>query len=392
MTAVNTIAIIGGGICGLATAIACRAAGASVQVIERAPTLAPLGTAISLWPNAQSCLAEWGLAAQINAIGCQFDRISTRTPDGGPILDFDLGGLHKKFGFISRCVTRADLQRTLAAPLPAGTIRLNTTVRDVSDTEDGACVTLADNSEIGADLIVVADGQNSALRDQIVGPSPLRWAGYGAVLGLAQTWVNPPGWGDRNEACEYYGPNGRFGVFRVGGDQTYWFFVSSRVPKALDAKPTDIDWILNELRDWPAFTRDLVRATPKQNMPQVAFHDRAPARHWGKGRVILAGDAAHPMLPNFGQGANQAIEDAHAIGLAVRAEVSGSAFAAVYAKHRKARAERFVAQNRQSGRLLQLESPIGQSIRNIALKMTPERMLQRQFDWQFKVPKPHWAA
>ena len=386
MPQVQTVVVVGAGICGLSTAIACSAAGAQIEVLEAAPRLSPLGTAISLWPNAQACLTSWGLRDVVDIIGHPFERISTRRVDGSAIFELDLAELHKKHDHQSRCVTRSDLHQMLEKQLPKNAIRLGATAFDLTWSNNSALVTLANSETLEADLVIVADGQNSALRPRIHDGAKLRYAGYGSVLGLSDMWQRPPGWGDAAEACEYYGPNGRFGVFKLGPNQTYWFFVSSVVPQSTSAKPTDVDWLMEQLRDWPEFTRELVANTPPDRMPQVSFHDLAPAPHWGNGRVLLAGDAAHPMIPNFGQGANQAIEDAHAIGLGVAAGHSGAALAEYYTKRRKQRAERFVAESRQNGWMTQQEGRLGQMLRDGFMRMVPRSAVRRQLDRQFTLP------
>lgn len=388
MPQVQKVVVVGAGICGLSTAVACRAAGAQVEVFEAAPSISPLGTAISLWPNAQTCLDTWGLRDVVEGMGYPFSKIATRRIDGTAIFEVDLEPLHAKHERQSRCVTRADLHQALADHLPNGAIRLGASATGLTWSDDRATVTLDTDETIKADLIVVADGQNSTLRPHIVGESTLRYAGYGAVLGLADNWQRPPGWGNQAEACEYYGPNGRFGVFRLGPDRTYWFFVGSSVPQSTRAVATDVDWLMEQLREWPAFTRDLVANTPPDRMPQVSFHDRTPAPHWGNGRVLLAGDAAHPMIPNFGQGANQAIEDAHAIGLGLAAHHSGAALASFYTKMRKRRVEKFVTESRQNGQLTQQEGPFGKWMRNGFMRMVPKSMVRRQLDRQFTLPTP----
>lgn len=381
------VSIVGAGICGLATAVACKRAGAKVVVFEAAPKLLPLGTAISVWPNALGCLSSWDLANDVAAVGHPFKRVVTRQLDGSPIFDFDLADLHQKHGEVSRCVTRADLHALLAAQLSPDELRLNTPVDAVRPTDCDATLTLADQSEVVADLVVVADGARSRLRAQVIGEDAMRPAGYGAVLGLAPTWSTPIGWGETPEACEYYGPNGRFGVFRTGAAQTYWFFVSSDIAQTPSAVQADPAWVMAQLRDWPAFMRDLVAATPADQMPQVAFYDRAPAKHWGNGRVLVAGDAAHPMLPNFGQGANQAIEDAYAIGLAIARGHEGAALARAYANMRKAKADSIVKQSRQNGQLTQVTHPVAQKVRNAIMRAMPRGIVAAQLDRQFTLPR-----
>ena len=375
--------VVGAGICGLSTALAAHQSGSNVTVLESAPSIPPLGTAISLWPNALGCLASWGLGDDVNKIGAPFDKVATRHPDGTPIMQYDLAQLHDRHQHHSRCVTRADLQTLLADQLPSGALRLNNAATSVEWTDDNATVHLADGSRITADLVVAADGQNSVLRPQIVGETDLKSAGYGAVLGLADMDIAPPGWGDANEACEYYGHNGRFGVFRSGPDQIYWFFVSNDIAPAAHATAADKDWLIAQLRDWPDFTRTLVENTAPDRMPQVSFNDRAPVKHWGNGRVLLAGDAAHPMIPNFGQGANQAIEDAFALGLGLKLGKSGADLATFYAKTRKRKAEGLVKQSRQNGQLTQQTNRLGKAIRNTMMRNMPTWAITAQLDKHF---------
>lgn len=383
MTDPRHVAIVGAGITGLTTAVAALRAGCRVTVFERAPAIAPLGTAISLWPNALNCLETLGLGGAVRDLGAAFHRIAVRHPDGTPLMQFDLGSLHDQHGQVSRCVPRAALQAELAAALPEGILHLGQEVTDVAEGAAGATLTLADGTTHHADLVVAADGQNSVLRSALVGTEPLRPGGYGAVLGLAEGWLPPPGHDGTEEACEYYGLGGRFGVFRSGPDQTYWFFVSSEIPPHASARPADRGWLLQKLAAWPAFTRDMVDRTPPASMPEVAFFDRRPARHWGTGHAVLAGDAAHPMIPNYGQGACQGIEDALAIGTALSDGLIGDKLAARYALTRKRRAESFVKQSRQNGAVTQADSRLGQMFRALWLRSFPNRLIEKQLDWQF---------
>ena len=375
-----TVAIVGGGIGGLSAAIAFRQAGHEATVYEQAPKIEPLGTSLSLWPNAMACLADWGLAGDIAAKGANIPAIAARRMGGEPYFCADLGDICTEFGQPAICVRRADLQSTLLGKLGAEHVKLSHKVETVRNGPDAAVLEFCDGDSVAADLIVAADGINSGIRHQVLGDGPARYAGYGAWLGIAEGVPNPKA---HDEIAEYYGPNGRFGLCATGSDKSYWFFV---VNSATAQKSADTSPLLKDLEDWPEFTQQLVEATPRESLVYVPFLDRPPSKVWGKGRILLLGDAIHPFTPNLGQGACQAIEDAHVLGQIAAMNPTAKAILPAYQRTRAKRAAMFARQSRQIGTVAQMTHPALRWLRELLLRTASARQWQRTLRKHFTRP------
>ena len=124
----------------------------------------------------------------------------------------------------------------------------------------------------------------------------------------------------------------------------------------------------------------MIAATAEADIVQTDICDRRPLRRWSDGRVTLLGDAAHPMTPDLGQGAAQAIEDAVVLAACVRAERDVRAALRCYESRRIERANALVRQSRLTGRVGQLESPLACRLRDAIVRRTPRRLQQRQLE------------
>lgn len=380
------VIIIGAGITGLTTAIAARRAGADVTILERAAEIQPMGAAISLWWNALWCLDDLGLGPAVRAAGSPITRVTARHPDGKAVMDLPLDGLLSDADADNLCITRADLQSALLANLNGADLKLGQSVEQVEDIGTGVTVHLEGGDAVQGDMAVAADGLWSGTRAALLADKPPRSVGYGAVLGLAQPGAPLPEWFAPGEACEMHGPNGRLGLIACGGERLYWFYVSRKIAAKPGVQPLDRVWLDERLSVWPSFAAQLPDHTPPENMPVVHFFDRPAADHWGRWNVLLAGDAAHPYAPNFGQGACQGIEDAHAIGTGLSRELTGPSLSAFYHWMRKAQADRLITENRQSGLVTQAETAVHRGLRRAVMALTPQFSLRTTFRRHLRPP------
>ncbi len=314
------IAIVGGGIAGLAAAVACHRAGLSAHVFESAPAFAPLGTSLSIWPNAMGCLADWGLDKKVQTAGAPIASLAWRRPSGRAYFARSLDGLYTQAGHTGVCVRRAGLHAVLAGALPDGSVRLGHRLDAARTVPQGTQLSFERQGILTARQVIAADGLWSGLRAALTQDAPPRYAGYGAWLGQSPA----PLPGDVPfEGCEYIGAGARMGVFETGGDMRYWFVVANTPDPTPHARPAHVDEVIPLLADWPAQFRELVAASPEPPV-YVSFYDRPVARSWGPDGVTFVGDAMHPFVPNLGQGACQAIEDGHAIAHALSQGLRGA--------------------------------------------------------------------
>jgi 2-polyprenyl-6-methoxyphenol hydroxylase-like FAD-dependent oxidoreductase len=295
--------VIGSGIAGLSAAIALRKAGLQVVLYERAPVLTEVGAGISLWANALRALDAIGAGAAVRE-RLQPLRVSEFRGDEGRTIaaSFPASTLENALGYqpVLGMIHRADLVDALASDLPAGTARYGFDVTVVRDTGTHVEVAFANGHRDVADLVIGADGIHSKIRALLGDASPPRYAGYTCVRGVT---AMPSGY-----LAEWWGRGSRVGITTLRDRRVYWW-------ATINAPPTQrIDdmraWLSERFGGWADPVPELMTTTPDGAFLQNDIVDRAPTRHWYRGRCLLIGDAAHPTTPNLGQGGCLAIEDA----------------------------------------------------------------------------------
>jgi salicylate hydroxylase len=342
-------AIVGGGIGGLAAACSLMRRGIDVTVFEQAAQLGEVGAGVFIYPNSLRQLERMGLREALAAVGAKVGPGSEYCRmDGsvvGPILTNDSSGWNGLYG-----MHRADLLNAIAATLPKSSIRTGHRCVGLEQNADAAQLQFANGEVAEADVVIAADGIQSVLQKYVVEPSPPEYSGVRAYRGLVAR-DKLPGW--REEAHQVWMGDGKhFMTFpvRSGRLLNYVGFVPTK-------NETVESWSAVGDRDEFAasFTGWDPRVTGLLEQVETCFwwglYDRRPLASWTKGRLALLGDAAHPMLPHLGQGANQAIEDG--VALAVLLEHASSAevpdILPKYQKLRRARTDLVQAEARQNG-------------------------------------------
>src|ERR671911_355597 len=299
--------IVGGGIGGLVAALALGRAGLEVVVFERAPQLREVGAGISLWANATRALKGLGVYEEIRASGAAEIGGELRSWRGEMFLRIPAEDLRARFGEANLAVHRADLQGALFSALPPATVRLGAELTGFEQAGEGVLARFADGREERGDLLVGADGIHSSVRAQLFGRRPPRYAGYTAWRGVADAGEGglPEGVG-----LNLWGRGSEFGLVGIGRGRFYWFATKNAREGEAEGAAGRRREVLYLLAGWYQPARAAVEATADSKILRNDIYDREPLRDWGVGRVTLLGDAAHPMTPNLGQGACQAIEDA----------------------------------------------------------------------------------
>jgi salicylate hydroxylase len=307
------VVIVGGGIGGLFAANALLAHGLQVAVYEQAPALGEVGAGVFVTPNAVRQLQRVGLGADVERWGSRVGIDSSYLRhDGTPIAPVqvcDANGWHACFG-----MHRADLIDFLAAHLPAGIV--HTGHRAVAFEQDGdaARVRFANGVAVEADVVVGADGIHSEIRPHVFPPSTPVFHGTISYRGLVPR-ERLPGW-PMDAWSMWAGPSKHFLVFPVrhGTMVNYVGFVpTDEEMKESWSAPGDPQVLRREFDSWdPRIGQVLAQV---DTTFRWALYDREPLPIWSRGRLTLLGDAAHPMLPHLGQGANQSIEDGMALAM-----------------------------------------------------------------------------
>ena len=299
--------VIGSGIAGLSAAIALRKVGLQVVLYERAPVLTEVGAGISLWANALRALDAIGAGAAVRE-RLQPLRVSEFRGDEGRTIaaSFPASTLEAALGYqpVLGMIHRADLVDALASDLPAGTARYGFDVTAIHDSGTHVEVTFANGHRDVADLVIGADGIHSKIRALLGDASPPRYAGYTCVRGIT---AMPAGM-ELGYLAEWWGRGSRVGITTLRDRRVYWWATINASPnQRIDDMRA---WLSERFGGWADPVPELMTTTPDGAFLQNDIVDRAPTRHWYRGRCLLVGDAAHPTTPNLGQGGCLAIEDA----------------------------------------------------------------------------------
>lgn len=373
MTKRLRVVIAGGGIGGLTLAAALRRTGHEVVVLERAPALRPVGAGILLAINALMALRRVGTADRVMAVGQPVERAEVRDFRGALLQSTHFDALRQEVGVPALAFYRAELHDALLGALPPDAVQLGREVIGYEQHNGRVRARLSDGTTEEGDLLVGADGLRSKVREGVVGPTPLLYSGqtsWRAVTGPNDLLA--PG-----TSVESWGPGRRFGMVSLSGGRTYWYAVAD-APQGEQDAPGVRGTLLDAYRGWHVPITQLLELTDEASIFRTDLHDRAPVPKWSQGRVTLLGDAAHPMTPNMGQGACQAIEDALVLSDALVISSTIEDALRRYEERRIARTSRMVVQSRRIGRISQWDNPVGRWARNKALRMVPERAMVKQ--------------
>ncbi|MFG2998850.1 FAD-dependent monooxygenase [Streptomyces sp. NPDC048340] len=321
------VAVVGAGIGGLAAAMALRRAGLDVDVYEQAPELSQVGAGLHLAPNGARLLHRFGLQERLREVAVRPQAREVRLWDSGLAVERQPMGAAREaeYGGPHYTVHRADLQRILADQLPGGTVHLGRRLVGYEEDADGVRLDFEDGRSGRADLLVAADGVHSVVRRKIAGAETPVWSGTAAIHGVVPLELLPALGGQAAETMyAWTGARERLLAAPVRSGRELSF-----VAVVADAADRGDSWtrrgdgrgLAEAFAGWEPAVRELVGAVAETG--HWSLYDRGPLARWSTSRTTLLGDAAHPMLPDHGQGASQAIEDAVALAGFLRREQAG---------------------------------------------------------------------
>lgn len=294
------IAVVGGGIGGLATALALHRNRIHVRCFEQADVLSEVGAGVILAPNGIRVLRHLGIGDAVDRLGSPISDMIISGADGTEVARVDRGG--------HMGIHRADLFESLASALPDDVVAVGHRCTAFEQDAERAIVHFANGASYEADAVIAADGIHSLLQRYVVPPAQPVYSGTTAYRGTLP-----------NADVEW--PAGRFQIWmglgkhflvyplRAGQLVNYVGFVTTPG----EARES---WSASgDVRDLAAaflgFDETVLRMIDRiKNTFTWGLYDREPLPRWTAGRLALLGDAVHPMLPHAGQGANQALEDA----------------------------------------------------------------------------------
>jgi 2-polyprenyl-6-methoxyphenol hydroxylase-like FAD-dependent oxidoreductase len=349
-----------------------------VRLFEKASTPRELGFDLMLASNAVAALDELGVKATVIRQAVRVNSVSVRASLGSRARRADLTVVPEELRPL--VVSRQVLHGALLAAVGPETVTFDAAADDVGRETDGVTLALRDGRTYAGDILVAADGAGSTIRRRLH-PQPRQGtqrllAARGVAFGVLSS--------DDADLAMALAPGGDSGVIRGAGSAAYWF-VTSRIDTETPAIPDD--WSTMRAEDFGEPLRSIARATKQADVRTEILVDYDPLSTWGAGRVSLLGDAAHPMLPHAGQGAAQALEDAVALGLALRGTGSPEAALRRYEHVRVRRTARFVRLSRRLCAIRSTQHPVVSFLRTAAISTVPAGLI-RLARW-YRPSDPH---
>jgi 2-polyprenyl-6-methoxyphenol hydroxylase-like FAD-dependent oxidoreductase len=371
------VVVIGGGIGGLATAIAFSRKGWEVSLHEISPELRPIGKGIWVPINAMQVLETLGLAEQVSAAGWPLERIETRTASGTLLNMIELKELKARYGQPIISIRRASLVQILTNALPNGVLHLGSQFTGFTHEGDQVRAHFQGGSEETADLLVGADGIHSRVREQLFPDVTLRYSGQTCFRGISE-FALPD---DLSSTCrEVWGGKNRFGFSAVGPRNVYWFAPQLSPAGVEDAVDSRVQKLLDCYRKFPYPIPEILAGTLATDTIRTDLFDLPPLERWSEHNVVLLGDAAHAMTPNLGQGGAQAIEDASI--LAEQCDTSNSVAEALraYESVRMPRTRWIAKTSWEFGQIAHWRNPLARWARDASIRWTPSSVTLKQLD------------
>jgi 6-hydroxynicotinate 3-monooxygenase len=326
--------------------------GLRVDVYEQAPRFAPVGAGIQLTANAMKALGPLGLVEHLRDVGFVPAAFHSREWDTGKITNVLTMGnaLEQRYGAPDLMIHRAGLHAVLAALVPRHRIHFGRKLVAIEQNASTATLVFADGSRVEALLVIGADGIHSMVREALFGAERLRFTGRVAyrttyptahLNGLAVD-ERAKWWGPDRHVVHYFTTASKDEIYFIAVVPEPDFLVESWSAKG------DKEALLAAFAGCHPQLRAILAAAPE--LRKWALVERDPMPSWGQNRVVLLGDACHPMLPYMAQGAASAIEDAvvlaRCVELVSREGIPNAL--AVYAANRKERTARMQLTNREN--------------------------------------------
>lgn len=339
----KSFAVIGAGLGGAAVAVLLKQAGFNVTVYERAPRFSRLGAGIHIGPNVMKIFRKMGIEERISTMSSHPDfwfsrdgltgEYMSRIPLGKYALD--------RYGAPYITVHRGDLHDVMLSPLDEADVQFGKHLEVIEDTGDEVLMKFADGTEAKADFVIGADGINSMVRENLLGKEEPNYSGWVAHRALI-TGEQLAKYAHEFEDCvKWWTEDRHMMVYFTTGKRDEYYYVTG-VPEAQwNSDAPYVESSRDEMRvafeGYHGVVQSLIDATT--SVTKWPLRNRNPLPLWRRNRMVLLGDACHPMKPHMAQGACMAIEDA-AILVRCLEEVGLSDFETAFAMYEANRFER----------------------------------------------------
>jgi 6-hydroxynicotinate 3-monooxygenase len=337
------IAIVGAGLGGIAAALLLRQEGFGSTLYEQAPAFSRLGAGIHVGPNVMKIMRRLGLEQRMEAMGSHPDFWHSRNWNDGALLsEIPLGDYARKtYGAAYLTVHRGDFHQLMVDAVPSGGIQYDKRLTAIDDSGQEVLLRFADGTTAKADIVIGADGVNSVMREHMLGAEAPRYTGY-----VAHRAVFPASalakYNMAFDPCvKWWSEDRHMMVYFVTEKQDEYYYVTG-VPQAeWDMSKAWVQSSQEEMYEAFAGYHPMVQSLIDacSDITKWPLLERDPLPLWSRGRLVMLGDACHPMKPHMAQGAAMAIEDAAMLARCFK-EVGTEDFETTFALYRANRIER----------------------------------------------------
>jgi len=379
----NKFTVLGAGIGGLSVAIAMQHKGFEVAVYENASQIKPLGAGLGMAANAIKAFYEIGIGDKIVQAGKILKSLAVKTSTGRILSNADSEKISQKLGVADNfSIHRADLHDVLLRELLPGTLYLNKRCVDVHQDHEGVTISFQDGTSVHTDYVIACDGIHSVVRKKLLPEATLRYAGYTCWRAVIE---HVPVGFDFNTTTETWGRKGRFGIAPLSKNRVYWFACINAPQNDPYKKAFQVKELLNYFGKFHEPIPQLLKLTRDDQLIQGDIVDIEPLTKFAFGKIVLMGDAAHATTPNMGQGACMAVEDAAVLANTLVAESDTEEAFKIFERKRIGRTTRIVNISWTIGKMAQEQNPFLAGVRNVAIRMMPARIAEKQIKFVTEV-------
>jgi 2-polyprenyl-6-methoxyphenol hydroxylase-like FAD-dependent oxidoreductase len=376
----NTFVIIGAGIAGLSAAIALKNIGIDALVVEASKIIRPVGAGLSLAANAIEALRHLKISEEVIKNGRELESFTLFDKYGKVIKKVNTQPTNSKTIIRNFTIHRAKLHEVLLSKISPENILTGQRSISMSETADGIQIIMEDGTILLTKYLIVAEGIHSPLRKAITSDANVRYSGYTCWRGIVDNSEL-----NINETSETWGKEGRFGIVPLANNQIYWFACKNTREQNSDFKNYTLNDLLNNFKDYHPPIIKIIKTTCPGSLIWGDICDIEPLQKFAYGNTLLIGDAAHATTPNMGQGACMAIEDAVILANCLTQNSRVSEAFRSFEKRRLTRTHKIVNDSWRLGKIAQIENDFLASMRNIAFRLMPQKLYERQMEAVYQV-------
>jgi 2-polyprenyl-6-methoxyphenol hydroxylase-like FAD-dependent oxidoreductase len=379
------ILIVGGGIGGLTTALACQHLGLDYELFEAAPEIREVGAGIWVPPNAMQVMKRLGVAEEIIKRGSLLNSISVGGPGGEKWYSLPADKVISKYGFGTVAIHRARLQSLLYESLDKNKVHTGKRLKNFERHQNGITLHFGDDTKAWGDCLIGADGLRSVVRQQLFGEGVFRYSGQTCWRGIVRFRLPDVVKGDMMEL--WGGQAGqRFAYSQISDDEVYYYATLATPPGGKDHPEEAKKFLHTHYNGFGPLPSAIIEAIEPQTIIRTDLFDLEPIHQWTSDNIALVGDAAHATTPNLGQGAAQAIEDAYVLVSTLKDCLADIPSALkIYQQKRIKKAHYVVNTSWKLGQMTNIRNRFGIKLRNWMIRSTPDFITEKQIHKAYQI-------